>query len=57
MVRHFKNKEAYHKFKAYVHMHNIPTNPDEKYVYIAGKRHYMKRTKSKSKRKKIDFKF
>lgn len=43
MVRHFKSKEAYRKFKAYIHIHKIKTNPNEKYVYIAGKKHKIKR--------------
>jgi len=50
MVRHFKNKESYRKFKAYIKIHGIKTNPREKYVMIAGKRHMIKRTTKRKRR-------
>jgi hypothetical protein len=42
MPRHFKSIKSYKKWKAFVHMHNIKTKPD-RYVYIAGKRHAIRR--------------
>lgn len=40
-IKNFKSKEAYRKFKAYVHIHNIPTKKED-FVYIAGKKHKIK---------------
>jgi hypothetical protein len=40
-VRHFKTKEAYRKFKAYVHIHGIKTRKHE-YVIIGGHIHKIK---------------
>lgn len=38
MPRRFKSKEAYRKYAAYIHIHDIPHTPGEE-VTIAGKRH------------------
>lgn len=35
---HFKNKEAWRKYTAYIHMHNIPHHKVQT-VWIAGKKH------------------
>lgn len=41
MTRHFKSKTSYKKWKAFIHIHKIKTHKD-KYVYIKGKKHYIK---------------
>ncbi len=38
LTRHFRSKEAYRKFTAYIHIHRIKTRKP-RYVVIAGKRH------------------
>ncbi len=42
-IKHFKSKSAYERFDAYIHMHDIHTNKNVKYVYIQGKKHKIKR--------------
>ncbi len=37
-VRHFRNKEAYRKFVAYIHIHHIKTRKP-KYVIIGSRKH------------------
>ena len=37
-VEHFRSKEAYRKFNAYRHIHNIPA-PNLKTAVVAGKAH------------------
>ena len=47
-VEHFKSPEAYRRYRAYVHVHGIPTHAKE--VVVAGKRHTVKHGKKKRKR-------
>lgn len=44
-TEHFKNKESYRKYRAYVHIHGIPTHA--KSVVVGGKRHKVKHEQRK----------
>ena len=48
-TEHFKDKEAYRKNMAYRHMHGIPFSAKE--VVVGGKRHEVKHSKRKSRRR------
>jgi hypothetical protein len=48
-VERFRSPESYRKYRAYVHIHRIPTHAKE--VIVAGKRHKVKHGKKKTKRK------
>lgn len=50
-VEKFKNKEAYRKWNAYRHIHDIPAPHLDK-VTIGGKTHKVKHSKGKKKAKK-----
>jgi hypothetical protein len=45
----FKDKEAYRKYNAYTHIHNIPTHAES--VVVGGKRHKVRHSKRSSRRK------
>lgn len=49
-TEHFKDAESYRKYRAYVHIHNIPTHAKD--VVVAGKKHKVKHT-ADGKKKKI----
>lgn len=44
-TEHFRNKEAYRKYRAYVHIHGIPTHAKD--VVVGGKRHKVKHSEKK----------
>ena len=48
-VEHFKSKEAYRKNLAYRHIHGIPFKAKD--VVVGGKKHKVKHSKSKERRK------
>jgi hypothetical protein len=48
-VEHFKSKEGYRKNMAYRHIHGIPFTA--KAVVVAGKKHTVKHSASKSRRR------
>lgn len=48
-VEHFKDKEAYRKYRAYTHIHGIPTHARE--VVVGGKRHEVRHSKRESRRR------
>lgn len=39
-IEHFKSEESYRKYRAYKHIHGIPSHAKE--VIVAGKRHRVK---------------
>jgi hypothetical protein len=50
-TEHFKDDESYRKYRAYVHIHGIPTHA--KYVVVGKKKHKVKHSvKRKTKRAK-----
>lgn len=44
-TEHFKSPESYRKYRAYVHIHHIPTHA--KSVVVGGKRHKVKHSEKK----------
>lgn len=42
-TEHFKNSESYRKYRAFTHIHHIPTSARE--VVVGGKRHAVKHSK------------
>lgn len=44
-TEHFKDAESYRKYRAYVHLHDIPTHATN--VVVAGKKHKVKHGKKK----------
>lgn len=42
-VEHFESPESYRKYRAYTHIHGIPTHARE--VVVGGKRHTVKHSK------------
>ncbi|MHB8552483.1 MAG: hypothetical protein ACYDAO_02705 [Thermoplasmataceae archaeon] len=44
---HFKNKEAYRKYMAYIHIHHIPHHKG-RVIWIGGKKHLKKCRNCKS---------
>jgi hypothetical protein len=52
-TEHFESPESYRKYRAYTHIHHIPTHAKE--VYVAGRKrkvkHSAKRTKRRSGRR------
>jgi len=47
-TEHFKSKEAYRKYRAYVHIHGIPTHAKD--VVVAGRKHKVHHSKKGRKR-------
>lgn len=50
-TENFKDAESYRKYRAYVHLHGIPTHA--KRVCVSGKCHKVKHGKKKTSRKRI----
>jgi len=48
-TEHFKDSEAYRKYRAYVHIHHIPTHA--KNVVVGGRKHKVKHGKNHSKKR------
>jgi len=49
-TEHFQDAEKYRKYRAYVHMHGIPTHA--KYVVVGKKKHKVKHSVKRKSRKK-----
>lgn len=47
-TEHFKSEEAYRKYRAYKHIHGIPSHAKD--VVVAGKRHKVKHGKKRRKK-------
>jgi len=48
-TEHFENAEKYRKYRAYTHIHGIPTHA--KNVVVAGKEHKVKHSEKNGKKK------
>jgi len=48
-TEHFKSEEAYRKYRAYTHIHGIPTHA--KNVVVGGRKHKVKHGKKKARKR------
>lgn len=48
-TEHFRSKEAYRKYRAYTHIHGIPTHAKE--VVVGGKKHKVKHNAKKGRKR------